>query len=247
VPRSVVSDISLEKLTDEGIRVLEASRHRHKLRTGHLLGNRFSILIRQTDAEAEMRARAIVQLLQTQGLPNFYGPQRFGAAGDNPAAGLALLQGKRRLRSVRKRKLLISSYGSLLFNLTLKERMQRDLYARLLPGDIAKKHDTGGIFLVTDPMVEQPRADRLEISATGPIWGKKMRQPQGAAGALEEEILRDRQLTPDLFGKQPGSRRSLRVALTEITVQKETEGLRLGFFLPKGSYGTVLLDEIMKA
>jgi tRNA pseudouridine13 synthase len=211
------------------------------------LGNRFSILIRRANTEAENRAQAIIQQLHTRGLPNFYGPQRFGASGKNPEKGLALLLGQYRLRSVRKRKLLVSSYSSLLFNLTLKKRMEQNLFAKLLPGDIAKKHDTGGIFLVSDPEKEQPRADRLEISATGPIWGKKMKRAGDAAAALEEEILSSQGLTPDVFRQQPGSRRSLRIALKEVNVCQEKEGLRLEFFLPKGSYATVLLDEIMKA
>ncbi|MDH3896714.1 MAG: tRNA pseudouridine(13) synthase TruD [Deltaproteobacteria bacterium] len=247
VPREKASESRLAQLAGDGIKILQIRHHTNKLRTGHLLGNRFTILIRQADAEAENRAQAIIQQLQTLGLPNFYGPQRFGAAGDNPEKGLALLLGQYRLRSVRKRKLLVSSYNSLLFNLTLKERMEKDLFAKLLQGDIAKKHDTGGIFLVSDPKKEQQRADRLEISATGPIWGKKMKRAGNEAAALEERILSSQGLTPDVFRKQPGSRRFLRIALKEVNVCQEKEGLRLEFFLPKGSYATVLLDEIMKA
>ena len=247
VPRDKITARRLGQLAGDGIQIVEQRHHSHKLRTGHLLGNRFSILIRQVDSEAESRAQDIIQQLQTIGLPNFYGPQRFGAAGNNPEKGLALLLGQYRLRSVRKRKLLVSSYSSLLFNFTLKKRMEQHLFTKLLPGDIAKKHDTGGIFLVSNPEKEQPRADRLEISATGPIWGKKMKRAGDAAAALEEKILSSQGLTPDVFRKQPGSRRSLRIALKEVKVSQEKEGLRLEFFLPKGSYATVLLGEIMKA
>ncbi len=246
IPREKTSKNRLKQLASEGIQILQERHHSHKLRTGHLLGNRFSVLIRQPDPGAEIQTQAIVQRLQATGLPNFYGRQRFGAGGDNPEKGLALLLGQCRVRSVRKRKLLVSSYSSLLFNFTLKARMEQHLLARLLPGDIAKKHDTGGLFLVTDPVAEQPRADRLEISATGPIWGKKMKRAEDAAGALEEQILRLQGLTPDVFHQQPGSRRPLRVVLKDVTVHQESGGLRLEFFLPKGSYATVLLDEIMK-
>jgi tRNA pseudouridine13 synthase len=247
VPRDKITARRLGQLAGDGIQTVEQRHHSHKLRTGHLLGNRFSILLRQADSEAENRAQDIIQQLQTLGLPNFYGPQRFGASSNNPEKGLALLLGQYRLRSIRKRKLLLSSYSSLLFNFTLKKRMEQHLFTKLLPGDIAKKHDTGGIFLVSDPEKEQPRADRLEISATGPIWGKKMKRAGDAAAALEEKILSSQGLTPDVFRKQPGSRRSLRIALKEVNLSQEKEGLRLEFFLPKGSYATVLLDEIMKA
>lgn len=246
VPVEKASADRLAGLPDEGITILQNRHHSNKLRTGHLLGNRFTVLIRQPDPDAVTRAKAIIQRLHKHGLPNFYGRQRFGASGDNPEKGLALLLGKYRVRSVRKRKLLMSAYSSLLFNLTLKERMEQDLFTKLLSGDIAKKHDTGGLFLVSDPAKEQPRADRLEISATGPIWGKKMKRAADEASALEEKILSRQGLSPDVFHKQPGSRRSFRVVLGEINVEQEPEGLQFEFFLPKGSYATVLLDEIMK-
>jgi tRNA pseudouridine13 synthase len=246
LPFQKTSKEGLAPLADKGIRILEQRRHSNKLRIGHLLGNRFSVIIRQPDPQAMEKAAAIIRNLQTLGLPNFYGVQRFGAGGNNPEKGLALLLGKYRLPSVRKRKLLISAYSSLLFNLTLKYRIEQGLFTRLLPGDIAKKHDTGGLFLVSDAAKEQPRAERLEISATGPIWGRKMKKAGDQAAALEEKILSCQGLTPEVFHKQPGSRRSLRVVLKEFSIQPEMEGLRLEFFLPKGTYATVLLDEIMK-
>ncbi|MFP3869618.1 MAG: tRNA pseudouridine(13) synthase TruD [Syntrophobacteria bacterium] len=246
VPRDHVCSARLRQLGTDGIKILEERHHPHKLRTGHLLGNRFSIMIRNPEPGAEEKARGIIRRIRTDGLPNFYGRQRFGAAGDNPETGRGLLLGTRRVRSVRKRKLFISAFASLVFNFTLKERMERGLFTRLLQGDIAKKHPTGGLFRVSSPAAEQKRADCLEISATGPVWGKKMMQPGDEARDLEEDVLRRQGLTGDVFRKQPGSRRSLRVPLEEISLHQEPSGLRLEFYLPKGAYATVLLDEIMK-
>jgi tRNA pseudouridine13 synthase len=247
VPRAHLTERSLRELSTGGVTILEERHHPHKLRTGHLLGNRFSILIREPKPQAVGLARAILDQLEATGLPNFYGIQRFGTSGDNPEEGLAILRGKKRLRSPRKEKLLVSASTSLLFNLTLKERLQRGLFTRLLQGDIAKKHDTGGLFHVVDPAAEQERADRLEISPTGPIWGKKMMEARDEAAVLEREILERQGLAADIFRKQPGSRRALRIPLKQITLREEPDGLRLEFFLPKGSYATVLLDEIMKS
>jgi tRNA pseudouridine13 synthase len=247
VPRAHLSEGSLRELSAVGVSILEERRHPHKLRTGHLLGNRFSILIREPKPQAVGLARGILDQLEATGLPNFFGIQRFGMRGDNPEEGLAILRGEKRLRSPRKEKLLVSASASLLFNLTLRERLERGLFTRLLQGDIAKKHDTGGLFHVVDPAQEQERADRLELSPTGPIWGKKMMEARDEAAVLEREILERQGLAPDIFWKQPGSRRTLRIRLKQITLREEPDGLRLEFFLPKGSYATVLLDEIMKA
>src|SRR5262245_5302680 len=78
-------------LTVEGVRVLEAARHGHKLRTGHLAGNRFTLTLRGVVPDGLARARAIVEWLATHGMANYFGQQRFGARGDNAARGKQLL------------------------------------------------------------------------------------------------------------------------------------------------------------
>jgi tRNA pseudouridine13 synthase len=69
------------------LRILWAERHNNKLRIGHLRGNRFTIRIRGVD-EADMeRCRAILDVLGRRGVPNRYGPQRFGQRGDSDLLG----------------------------------------------------------------------------------------------------------------------------------------------------------------
>ncbi len=225
------------------IRILATERHRNKLRTGHLKGNRFRIFIEGADAE---RARAVMQRLETAGMPNYYGPQRFGLGGQNPEKGLSLIRkGKGRGRPWLKR-FLIGSVQSLLFNEYLAERLRLGLYDRLLKGDVAKKHATGGEFLVEDPEQENPRAARLEISATGPLFGKKYFEAQDEARALEDTILARHGLSRADFSARRGARRPIRVPITEWRVEPAEGGVWLYFFLPKGSYATSLLREVMK-
>lgn len=226
-----------------GIRLLEASFHTHKLRTGHLKGNRFRILIR--GAHDGEKARAILKTLEAKGIPNYYGPQRFGLEGKNPVKGYELVKkGKGRGNPWLKR-FLIGSLQSLLFNDWVALRMERGLYDRVIPGDWAKKHATGGEFLV-EREEEAERALRLEISATGPLFGKKYPEAQGEARALEDEILARYQLGREEFRARRGARRPIRIPLTGWTLEETPEGLWLSFFLPKGSYATSLLREVMK-
>jgi tRNA pseudouridine13 synthase len=233
------------QLEDIGVKVLESGLHQNKLRVGHLKGNRFKILVRHIEGD-EARARMVFEQLQTLGVPNYYGPQRFGLGGQNPVKGYELVtKGKGRNGAWLKR-FLISSLQSLLFNDWLALRLERGLYDKVIQGDIAKKHDSGGEFEVLEATVETPRAERLEISATGALYGKKHREAQGQARAIEDEILARYELERGQFAARRGDRRMLRFPLAEWAVEAVQEGLWVEFLLPKGAYATAVLREVMK-
>ena len=96
VSAPVEAEARLPQLEGEGLRVLRVSRHGNKLKAGHLHGNRFRILIREPNPVSDLadRVTAIVERLRQNGLPNFYGPQRFGRDGETLHLGLALLRGE---------------------------------------------------------------------------------------------------------------------------------------------------------
>lgn len=222
-----------------------------KLRAGHLLGNRFTITVLHPDGEAALpRAAAVLAALRQRGLPNYFGGQRFGVHGDNADQGLAILSGQRpRPRAKWLCKLLLSAYQSHLFNQYLALRMQRGFFDQLLTGDLAKKTDTGGMFLVEDAAAEQPRFQRGEITFTGPLFGHKMRQPAAAGAALEAEILAAAAVAAGQWRQHrvTGNRRPGRLFLGEVDLRPHPQGFQISFFLPKGAYATILLREVLKA
>ena len=113
-----------------------------------------------------------------------------------------------------------------------------------------KKHESGGLFIATDLEDTQPRADAWEISATGPMFGAKMRWPEGEARGREEGLLREVGLTPEHFAKwkrvAPGTRRLVRIPVPKIGVRVSDNTVNLDFTLPAGSYATILVREILK-
>ncbi len=229
-----------------------ARRHTNKLKIGHLLGNRFRITIVDLAVppeEALARAATIAAAIARQGVPNFFGPQRFGFEGANIAKGrLAWLgQGPRGDKWLNR--LLISAYQSHLFNGYLARRMDLGLFDRLLAGDVCKKADTGGMFDVQDAAAEQPRYERGEITFTGPIYGKKMWAAKGEAAELEAQVLVDAALTEDDLRKShvDGTRRPARLWLPAIDLALQDQDLQVEFALPKGAYATVVLREFMKS
>jgi tRNA pseudouridine13 synthase len=244
----------------QGLRVLAAQRHNHKLRTGHLRGNRFTIVVRGTPVpDALARARAVMQALSARGMPNYYGAQRFGQRGDNAQRGKVLVTGgslgPRRLgRS--ERRLLISAYQSELFNRYLDRRFDDGVLDEVLLGDVMKKRDTGGLFTVAAAELEPTRARlaALELSPTGPLFGHKMMSPPPGTPAHEREatLLVEEGLTAESFASvgplAEGTRRPLRVPLGEPEARAggEPGSLVLAFTLPPGAYATVVIGEVLK-
>lgn len=251
--------------------------HGNKLKPGHLLGNRFTIVVTDlacAPEEALQRGEAIAEMVTALGLPNYFGPQRFGPQGSNVKQGSALLQGERGPRDRWLRKFLISSVQSYLCNLYLARRLERGLFDSLLEGDVAKKYATGGIFVVEDLAAEDARYAAHEISFTAPIFGGKMMSAQAAAAAFEQELAAE---YPEVMAglqkaKVEGTRRlgrlfpqELRVELvpagpSEVSTHPEGSilpegsadssaqdyGLQVEFFLPKGAFATTVLREFMK-
>jgi len=236
----------------EGLRVLEAAHHPHKLRTGHLRANRFRIRLRKVDPSGIERLREVLSRIETLGLPNYYGEQRFGRSGDNAERALRWVLGKSRPpRKAFNRKLEMSALQSELFNRCVAERVTDTALGRVYPGDLMKRHDTGGLFAVEDELEEaQARADRWEISPTGPILGAKMRWPAGEARMREEALLHSVELTLEHLVKWkrvgPGTRRFVRVSVPKIDVTVSDNTVELDFTLPAGSYATILIREIRK-
>lgn len=228
--------------------VVWAKRHKNKLKPGHLLGNRFRILVVEPHGDALSRAGAVRRSLEQRGLPNFYGAQRFGIQGRNEEQGRKALMGKGP-REKWIRRLLLSSYQSALFNAWLVERVRKGWFETLLKGDVAKKTDTGGLFEVEDAAVESERFREGAITYTGPIYGAKMRWATGKPGDLEREVLASREVSVETLSKARlnGSRRAARLAVPDLKIEEDPGGICFTFSLPKGSYATTLMREFVKS
>ena len=246
IPRKFES--RLERLQLDGLKILETTYHGNKLGVGHLRGNTFRLRVRDAVPDALERARAIIARLESFGVPNYFGPQRFGNTGRNAERGLELVKDGRMRgpEGIPLKRFLIGSLQSLLFNHYVRLRFERGVLDAVLGGDVAKKHETGGMFTVTDAELESPRAKNLEISATGPLYGKKVMPALGVSRALEDEVLEAFELTWEGFKNRTGSRRITRVKLEHLELEAADDGFWISFDLPKGSFATVVLREVMK-
>ncbi len=216
-------------LAGDDLRVLSAARHPHKLRVGHLRGNRFEVVLTGDAGDDEVATlRARFDDLAARGVPNFYGEQRFGVAATNAARGLELLRGGRQERDKRKRRLLLSAIQSAVFNRALELRATRGPLTDVIPGDVLKKTDTGGLFVSTEPSADQARVDAGEVVPTAPLpGGREIEPPPGtAARALEDEAIAAVGATREDFARAgrelPGARRPVLLRLTDPAFCEET-------------------------
>jgi tRNA pseudouridine13 synthase len=250
LPPPVTPEQALAVPADAELRVLEAHRHNHKLRTGHVRANRFTLRVRGVTGDAaERAARILARLAEPPGAPNWYGEQRFGRDGDNAARGRQLVLGERPLgRDRRLDRLMVSALQSQLFNDWLTARLADGLYRRVVTGDVLHKRG-GGMFTSEDAATDEPRLLAGELVVTGPMFGDRMRAATGAAGEREAQLLAAHQLAD--FARvraiAEGTRRDATIEVRDAAVVRvDATTLEVAFALPGGAYATTVMREIMK-
>jgi tRNA pseudouridine13 synthase len=253
VPVSRSSPSPLDVLDLPGARVLETSRHGQKLRSGALRGNRFWIKLRGVQNRAALEP--VLQVLRETGVPNWFGPQRFGRRGDNAALGAALIGigthplAARAQRDRFLRKMALSALQSELFNRLLSARVTEGRLAELETGDVVLVPEDRRPVVARDGSLA-PRVASFEAKVTGPMFGSKMLAAGGVPGEREARALEQAGLQLDLFarggGELLGTRRPYRFQLEGVEVREEADGLVLSFDLPAGGYATSVLRELTR-
>ncbi|TCZ85368.1 tRNA pseudouridine(13) synthase TruD [Lysobacter sp. N42] len=233
-------------LEGEGLRVLSSARHSRKLPRGALAGNRFELLLREVQGDREAIAGRL-EAISRDGVPNYFGEQRFGRAGDNVEQALAMFAGRRVRRE--ERSLLLSAARSELFNRVLAARVAEGSWNTGLEGEVWMLDGRRSVFGPESPTPElQARCAGFDIHPTGPLWGRGEPRTQGGCRGLEDAILAAGDAPALRAGLEAAGleqeRRALRMRPAALAWQWEADGLRLAFELPPGAYATTVLAEL---
>ena len=258
-------DAKLDTLQIEGVEILARARHGNKLKTGHLQGNRFTVVVRDIERRHLPAVEATLARIAKEGVPNAFGAQRFGRDADNHERARAWMTGQAPVPGdPRLRRLHFSALQSAIFNAILNERVALGTWNIPMLGDLLQKEAddlrSGGIFVCTDVQLDTERALRGELGPTGPILGDKMRKPEADALAMEERIAAPFIEGIDLHRARSlgeGTRRALRLRVQELlhdassideaSVSDDPStpcAMTLRFVLPKGAYATTVLDNV---
>lgn len=260
---------AMENFNHDLIKVLDKTYHNNKIRVGHLKGNRFFIRLKKVNPTDALKIDEALKNIDKQGMPNYFGYQRFGNDGDNHILGEKLAKGEARERNPRVKKLLINAYQSHLFNLWLSRRLEINSLIssfgvnelepllnlpkneiqkmkeqkhpfKLMSGDLMEHYPFGRVFEFSGDAHDMERFDRRDISVTGLLAGKRVKKASLFAREIEKDF--DAEINED------GARRYAWIYPTEIEgkfnpIEAQYE---MNFTLPKGSYATVLIEEIAK-
>lgn len=230
--------------------VLNAVRHSRKLRRGALSGNAFRITVRDLEGDpAELAVR--LERVAADGVPNYFGEQRFGLEAGNLERAAAMFSGREKVRDRHQRGLYLSAARSALFNAVLAQRVVEGNWNKALPGEVLMLAGSHSIFTVdeVDETICQ-RVAAFDVHPTGPLWGAGELRSSGPVRELEEAatatspIFRDGLAAAGLTQE----RRALRLMVGEAKLEyPEPRTAILDFRLPAGAYATTVLRELLVA
>jgi tRNA pseudouridine13 synthase len=245
VPQSRVSPEAWVGVGSGEYEVLEAHRHSRKLPRGALAGNRFVIRVRGTAIDDASLARRLAAV-ETRGVPNYFGPQRFGRGGAN----LRAVSEEMRALKPAERGFVLSAARSLVFNAVLAERVGDGSWERLEPGDLANLDGRASHFRVeaADEALAV-RSARLDVHPTGPLWGRGAPPSGGRVLELEQRVAAGLTAPCELVARagMEQERRSLRLAVRDLRWRRDADAadaVILEFRLSRGAYATAVLREL---
>lgn len=261
-------ETKIDEFEHTNIKILEKTYHNNKIRVGHLKGNKFFIRLKRVFPNDAYKLEEVLGKISTFGMPNYFGFQRFGINGDNYIKGKAIIDGELKERNKKLKQMYINAYQSFLFNDWLSKRIeisklvnafepqelceklnmskdeikslkQQEHPFKLLMGDVMSHYPFGRIFHVEDMQSEADKFNLRDRVPTGLLCGKKAKIAVDKAREYEEVF--DKKTIVD------GSRRFAWIFPSDIKSEfkDEKNQFELSFTLPKGSYATELISELL--
>lgn len=230
----------------EEVEILQTVRHDKKLKRGALTGNRFVLTLRDVQGDME-QAQSIIEQIKQQGVPNYFGEQRFGHDRNNLNRAQDWFEGKFRPKSRNLKSLCLSAARSWIFNHILSKRIEQGTWNQRVAGDVFMLEGSHSCFADDASEDLATRLQTMDIHPTGAAWGRGTLKSQADVLALENQIAEQFDVFCQGLEKNglQQERRALRVNIADLSLEVlESDVVRLSFNLPAGSYATVLLAQL---
>jgi len=239
-----MDDPDFSTLETDEFKILNMSRHDRKLKRGALSGNRFQIRITELSGDINSLEEKL-QRIKQNGVPNYYGEQRFGREMGNLAKAEKMFN--RELKKVKKqqRGLYLSSARSWIFNQVLSKRIAQKNWLSPLPGEVYMLNGKSACFVSEGNDEELQRLKNKEINLTACMWGEGESMALGDVLALENETANEFKKLADGLesARLKQERRSMRLVPENMSWKIHNDILELNFDLPAGTFATMVLRE----
>ena len=236
-----------EQINTDDLTILNVSRHHKKLRKGALKHNFFKLILREIIGDRS-KIDSRLHWISEHGVPNYFGPQRFGRDSDNVNQALAWLNGSKRSPGRHLKGLYLSSMRSFLFNEILAYRVRNQAWNKGIPGDVFMLNGSNACFLADDLTEDlQQRLEQQDIHPAATLYGENGLVCSGEAKHIEQKILKQYpELVTGLVDmRMKQSWRSMRLQVANLQWSwLEEKVISMNFSLPPGSYATSVLAEL---
>lgn len=236
----------IESLSGYGWKVIESTRHHKKLKRGYLDGNRFVITLKSLSNPDEFINR--IKHIQLNGVPNYFGEQRFGKASANLVNAEQLLIQSRRVSDRFLKGIYLSAARSWIFNLILATRVNDKTWNIPLPGDMMQLRGSNSIFSIDD--VGESIIQRViahDVSPASPLPGKsKINATREKLQAIEIIYTKWRSWVDGLIhhGLDESWRANI-LNIDQLTYTLQDQTAVITFSLPPGAYATAVIRELV--
>lgn len=245
VPVAIKKTIDWSALASDTIRVLRQTRHQKKLRSGCHRANQFTLLIRNITAIDEVQRR--FEQIRHGGVPNYFGPQRFGHDGNNLNMAQRMFDGEV-IRDRKLKGLIISAARSWLFNLIVSRRIEQQCFTRAMDGDIFRLSGSRSFFseALSEDIHRRVATGDIQIAAS--MVGDGQWLSTLDACAFEQQALQScgGWITGLKQQRVAADCRPIRLDAGDLSLEiLDQQTLRLRFVLPSGCFATALLRELV--
>lgn len=244
-------DLDWEKFELPGVKLNQVSQHSRKIKRGTHSANRFAIIVRELKGDSlatELDDR--LKKIQQQGVPNYFGRQRFGRNSSNMSQVEHMFATGKRPKNRSLQSMLLSSARSWLFNSVVSARVAAGTWQQLLDGEPANLNGSNSLFQAQNTVDESARLASLDIHPTAPLFGDGVAKVMSGCDKLHAWELGIMREWPHLMAglvaaRLDYQRRSLRTAVTDLRWAIDGSDLTIDFELLSGQFATSVLRELV--
>jgi len=255
LPGVVDADLpNWKDLESENCEIVQVVRHNRKLKRGTHTGNQFKILLRDFKAGSDEGIDELFESLERvkiQGVPNYFGEQRFGYLGGNLKQAMDMFASGKRIKQRQKRSMLLSSSRSWLFNCVLSERLREQNWLQVQTFEPLCLEGSRQFFIAENDGNEKERIASGDVHTSGPLYGRggsKVMKQSSELDDFENKAMQDFDVLKQGLEKAglEYTRRPLRFIPQNLNWQQGDDGVELSFLLGRGQYATSLIRELIK-